>query len=59
MFIDVFFVYSFYSLLLVCVMFPVSCWPSQMGDGCEVTVEYELQQDHMSLSDVTISIPMP
>jgi hypothetical protein len=37
----------------------ISCWPSQMGDGCEVTVEYELQQDHMSLSDVTISIPMP
>jgi hypothetical protein len=36
----------------------VNCWPSPTGNGtCDVTIEYELQNTRLSLSDVSIVIP--
>lgn len=43
-------------LLLLCV---VNCWPSENNGKCDVNIEYELLQDYLELSDVTISIPVP
>ncbi|CAK1549184.1 unnamed protein product [Leptosia nina] len=38
----------------------VNCWPSEgTGGGCDVNIEYELEQDHLVLADVNINIPMP
>ena len=38
----------------------ITCWPNETGDGnCDVSVEYELQQDHLELADVSIRIPIP
>ncbi|KAL1920710.1 uncharacterized protein VTP21DRAFT_1087 [Calcarisporiella thermophila] len=38
----------------------INCWPSSSGDGtCNVNIEYELEADHMELTDVIISIPIP
>ncbi|KAH0825973.1 hypothetical protein J3R83DRAFT_7568 [Lanmaoa asiatica] len=38
----------------------INCWPSPSNDGtCDVNIEYELEQDHITLYDVTISIPLP
>ena len=38
----------------------VSVWTNVTGDGgCEVNVEYELENADLSLTDVTLSIPMP
>ncbi|CAG9790080.1 unnamed protein product [Diatraea saccharalis] len=38
----------------------VNCWPSEgVNGGCDVNIEYELEQDHLSLSDVNINIPLP
>ncbi|CAH0403691.1 unnamed protein product [Chilo suppressalis] len=38
----------------------VNCWPSEgASGGCDVNIEYELEQDHLSLSDVNITIPLP
>eukprot|EP00800_Vazella_pourtalesii_P021293 TRINITY_DN7853_c0_g2_i2.p1 TRINITY_DN7853_c0_g2~~TRINITY_DN7853_c0_g2_i2.p1 ORF type:complete len:453 (-),score=114.69 TRINITY_DN7853_c0_g2_i2:58-1416(-) len=37
----------------------INCWPSDGGDRCDVNIEYELTQPTLSLSDVTISIPLP
>ncbi|KAL4707066.1 hypothetical protein ACJJTC_011392 [Scirpophaga incertulas] len=38
----------------------VNCWPSDgTGGGCDVNIEYELEQDHLTLSDVNITIPLP
>ncbi|CAG4975125.1 unnamed protein product [Colias eurytheme] len=38
----------------------VNCWPSEGANGgCDVNIEYELEQDHLTLSDVNINIPMP
>jgi hypothetical protein len=34
----------------------VTCWPSPTGNGCDVTIEYELQTD-LQLHDVSIAIP--
>ena len=43
-----------YTLLL----FPVHCWPSEMGGGKgEVNDEYKLQQVVMALTDVSLTIP--
>lgn len=40
--------------------FTVNCWPSENGQGgCDVNIEYELEQLKMELNDVVISIPMP
>ncbi|KAF8131415.1 hypothetical protein EV363DRAFT_1583705 [Boletus edulis] len=38
----------------------INCWPSPSNDGtCDVNIEYELEHDHLTLYDVTISIPLP
>ncbi|KPJ04864.1 Coatomer subunit delta [Papilio xuthus] len=38
----------------------VNCWPSEgAGGGCDVNIEYELEQDHLVLTDVVINIPLP
>lgn len=37
----------------------INCWPSENGSGgCDVNIEYELEQDLLELNDVTISIPI-
>jgi len=38
----------------------INCWPSDNGQGgCDVNIEYELEQDHLELNDVVVSIPIP
>ncbi|XP_053620572.1 coatomer subunit delta isoform X2 [Plodia interpunctella] len=38
----------------------VNCWPSEGANGgCDVNIEYELEQPHLTLSDVNITIPLP
>lgn len=38
----------------------ISVWVSPMGDGAsEATIEYELENDALTLNDVAISIPVP
>jgi len=37
----------------------INCWPSESSSGCEVNIEYELEQADMELEDVVISIPCP
>ncbi|KPJ17632.1 Coatomer subunit delta [Papilio machaon] len=38
----------------------VNCWPSEGANGgCDVNIEYELEQDHLVLTDVVINIPLP
>jgi hypothetical protein len=38
----------------------VNCWPSENGTaGCDVNIEYELQNEDLELTDVVISIPVP
>ncbi|KZP27715.1 hypothetical protein FIBSPDRAFT_780635 [Athelia psychrophila] len=38
----------------------INCWPSPSNDGtCEVNIEYELENENVTLHDVLISIPLP
>jgi hypothetical protein len=38
----------------------INCWPSPSNDGtCEVNIEYELENEGVTLHDVVISIPLP
>ena len=38
----------------------VNCWPSDNGQGgCDVNIEYVLEQEHLELNDVVIAIPIP
>ncbi|KAK2847482.1 hypothetical protein Q5P01_010481 [Channa striata] len=37
----------------------INCWPSESGTGCDVNIEYELQEESLELNDVVISIPLP
>lgn len=38
----------------------VSCWPTPSNDGTvEVSIEYELENENISLYDTAISIPLP
>jgi hypothetical protein len=40
----------------------INCWPSENGQGgCDVNIEYELEQgvEHLELEDVVITIPIP
>ncbi|KAF8079337.1 hypothetical protein FPV67DRAFT_1558392 [Lyophyllum atratum] len=38
----------------------INCWPSTSNDGtCEVSIEYELENENVELYDVVISIPLP
>jgi hypothetical protein len=41
-------------------IFLVNCWPSENGEGgCDVNIEYELENTKLELQDVTITIPLP
>lgn len=41
-------------------IFLVNCWPSDNGQGgCDVNIEYQLEQDQLELQDVVITIPIP
>nr|XP_061797227.1 coatomer subunit delta-like isoform X3 [Nerophis lumbriciformis] len=37
----------------------INCWPSESGTGCDVNIEYELQEESLELNDVVITIPVP
>ncbi|KAF5332613.1 hypothetical protein D9611_005281 [Ephemerocybe angulata] len=38
----------------------INCWPTPSNDGtCEVSIEYELENESVTLYDVIISIPLP
>lgn len=38
----------------------INCWPSPSNEGtCDVNIEYELENEQMTLYDVVISIPLP
>lgn len=38
----------------------INCWPSENGEGgCDVNIEYELEQANLELNDVQINIPLP
>ncbi|KAJ1189947.1 hypothetical protein NDU88_006688 [Pleurodeles waltl] len=37
----------------------INCWPSESGNGCDVNIEYELQEENLELNDVVITIPLP
>lgn len=41
-------------------LFSVNCWPTPSNDGtCDVNIEYELENETVSLYDLVISIPLP
>ena len=37
----------------------LTCWPTATGDSCEVSIEYELSNTDLALSDVQIRVPLP
>ena len=38
----------------------INCWPSENGQGgCDVSIEYALQNEDLELLDVIVSIPIP
>lgn len=37
----------------------VNCWPSETKNGCDVSIEYELQKTGLELDNVTIVVPLP
>lgn len=36
----------------------INCWPSETAKGCDVNIEYELQDCNLELFNVLISIPV-
>lgn len=54
--------WSFISIfLLKCLWLDtVNCWPTPSNDGtCDVNIEYELENENVTLYDLVISIPLP
>lgn len=37
----------------------INCWPSETKNGCEVSIEYELQKLNLELNNVVIVVPIP
>lgn len=37
----------------------INCWPSETKNGCDVSIEYELQKLNLELNSVVIAIPIP
>jgi len=37
----------------------INCWPSESAQGCDVNIEYTLENEDMTLNDVQIVIPLP
>lgn len=51
---------SFIFLAIIDLGSEVNCWPTPSNDGtCDVNIEYELENENVSLYDLTISIPLP
>lgn len=45
---------------LMFFLFLVNCWPNETPNGgCDVNIEYELQNTNLVLKDVQISVPLP
>ncbi|XP_013388796.2 coatomer subunit delta-like [Lingula anatina] len=42
-----------------CMPLSINCWPSETSSGCDVNIEYTLEQEDMELNDVVITIPLP
>ena len=43
-----------------CIPLSINCWPSDNGSGgCDVNIEFELENTDLELNDVTIAIPLP
>ncbi|XP_078282837.1 coatomer subunit delta isoform X2 [Rhinoraja longicauda] len=42
-----------------CIPLTINCWPSESATGCDVNIEYELQESSLELNDVVIAIPLP
>ena len=48
------------SVLLTPPICLVNCWPNETANGgCDVNIEYELQNPNLVLKDVQISVPLP
>lgn len=37
----------------------INCWPSETKNGCDVSIEYELQKLNLELNNVSIIVPIP
>jgi len=37
----------------------INCWPSESKNGCDVSIEYELQKLNLELNNVAIIVPIP
>lgn len=37
----------------------INCWPSETKNGCDVSIEYELQKLNLELKNVAIIVPIP
>jgi len=37
----------------------INCWPSETKNGCDVSIEYELQKLNLELNNVAIIVPIP
>lgn len=57
---SMFFSFMACAVCIHCMLPSVNCWPSPNNDGtCEVSIEYDLENENVSLYDVVISIPLP
>ncbi|CDW54553.1 coatomer subunit delta [Trichuris trichiura] len=45
--------FSFFKIFLV------NCWPSDGRKGCDVNIEYTLDNERLQLEDVCITVPLP
>lgn len=49
-----------YAIISLTYSHKVNCWPTPSNDGtCDVNIEYELENESLTLYDVVISIPLP
>jgi coatomer subunit delta len=37
----------------------INCWPSETKNGCDVSIEYELQNTELELENVVVVVPVP
>lgn len=37
----------------------INCWPSETKNGCDVSIEYELQKLDLELNNIAIIVPVP
>jgi hypothetical protein len=51
--------YGIKIIFVLLFFFSVNCWPNETGSGCDVNIEYGLEQPQLELNDVIINIPLP